>query len=83
MMMMMMIVEQSVECELAGEPKYLEKTCRSATWFTTNPTLPDPGLNPGRRDAKPATNRLSRYGVSQLLMYFIFFCLSVKYVKLL
>jgi hypothetical protein len=28
-----------------------------------NPTSPDPGLNPGRRGGKPATNRLS-YGVA-------------------
>jgi hypothetical protein len=31
-----------------------------------NPTWPDPGLNPGRRDGKPATNRLS-YGAALVL----------------
>jgi hypothetical protein len=31
---------------------------------TTNPTWPDPGLNPGRRGGKPATNRLS-YGAAK------------------
>jgi hypothetical protein len=36
--------------------KYSEKTCP-----TTNPTWPDPGVNPGRRGWKPATNRFS-YG---------------------
>jgi hypothetical protein len=46
-----------------GKPKYSEKTCPSATLFTTNPTLPDPGLNPGRRGGKPATNRFS-YGAA-------------------
>jgi hypothetical protein len=35
--MMMMIVEQSVEYELAREPKYWEKTFPSATLSTTNP----------------------------------------------
>jgi hypothetical protein len=46
-----------------GKPKYSEKTCPSATLSTTNPTRLDPGLNPGRRGGKPATNRLS-YGVA-------------------
>jgi hypothetical protein len=46
-----------------GKPKYLEKTCPSATLYTTNPTWPDPGLNPGRHGGKPATNRLS-YGAA-------------------
>jgi hypothetical protein len=44
-----------------GKPKYSEKTYLRATLSTTNPSLPDPGLNPGRRGGKPATNRLS-YG---------------------
>jgi hypothetical protein len=48
-----------------GKPKYSEKTCPSATSSTTNPTLPDPGLNPGRCGGKPATNRLS-YGAAYL-----------------
>jgi hypothetical protein len=46
-----------------GKPKYSEKTCPSFTLSTTNPTLPDPGSNPGRRGGKPATNRLS-YGAA-------------------
>jgi hypothetical protein len=45
------------------KPKYLEKSCPSATLSTTNPTWPDPGSNPGRRSGKPATNRLS-YGAA-------------------
>jgi hypothetical protein len=44
-----------------GEPKYSEKTCPSATLSTTNPTWP--GLDPGPRDGKSATNRLS-YGMA-------------------
>jgi hypothetical protein len=46
-----------------GKPKYSEKTCPDATFSTTNPTWPDPGLNPGRRGGKPATNRFS-YGAA-------------------
>jgi hypothetical protein len=46
-----------------GKPKYSEKTCPSATMSTTNPTWPNPGSNPGLRDGKPASNRLS-YGAA-------------------
>jgi hypothetical protein len=35
------------------------RTCPSATLSTTNPTLTDPGSNPGLRGERPATNRLS------------------------
>jgi hypothetical protein len=42
-----------------GKPKYSEKTCPGSTLSSTNPTWPDPGLNPGRRGGKPATNRSS------------------------
>jgi hypothetical protein len=41
-----------------GKRRYSEKTCPSTTLSTTNPTWPDPGSNPGRRGAKPLTNRL-------------------------
>jgi hypothetical protein len=47
--------------EWQGKPKYSEKTCPSATLSTTNPTWPDPGMNPGRQGGKPVTNRFS-YG---------------------
>jgi hypothetical protein len=50
--------------EWQGKPKYSEKTCPGATLSTTNPTWPDPGLNPGRRGGKPATNRFS-YGAAK------------------
>jgi hypothetical protein len=43
--------------------KYSEKICPSATLSTANTTWPDPGSNPGRRDGKPAANRLS-YGAA-------------------
>jgi hypothetical protein len=49
--------------EWQGKPKYSEKTCSDATLSTTNLTWPDPGLNPGRRGGKPATNRFS-YGAA-------------------
>jgi hypothetical protein len=49
------------------KPKYSEKTCPSATLSTTNSTWVDPGLNPGRRGGKPATNCLS-YGAADIWM---------------
>jgi hypothetical protein len=58
---MMVIVEQFMNEDWQGKPKYSEKTCLSATLSTTTPTWPDPGSNPGRHGGKPATNRLS-YG---------------------
>jgi hypothetical protein len=54
--------------EWQGKPKYSEKTCPGATLSTTNPTWPDPGLNPSRRGGKPATNRFS-YGAAVELAY--------------
>jgi hypothetical protein len=35
------------------------KTCPSTTLSTTNPTWSDPGMNPGLRGGRPATNCLS------------------------
>jgi hypothetical protein len=49
-----------------GSAANFENSCPSATLSTTNPTWPDPGSNPGRRDGKPATNRLS-YGGALVL----------------
>jgi hypothetical protein len=63
--MMIMSIEQSVEC-LESKPKYWEKICPSAALSATNPTWPDQGSNPGRRDGMPATNRLS-YGIAKTL----------------
>jgi hypothetical protein len=53
---MMMNVEQSVEWELSGKPKYSGKTRTSTTLFTTGPTWPDLWSNPDRRGGKPAAN---------------------------
>jgi hypothetical protein len=55
------------ECEAVGGMR-IGRGNRStrrkpATLSTTNPTWPDPGLNPGRRGRKSATNRLS-YGAA-------------------
>jgi hypothetical protein len=46
-----------------GNQNTRRKTYPSATFSTTNSTWLDPVLNPGRRDGKPATNRLS-YGAA-------------------
>jgi hypothetical protein len=51
-----------MECRLAEETEVLgENLLQRHFCPSQNPTWPDPGLNPGRRGGKPATNRLS-YG---------------------
>jgi hypothetical protein len=57
-----------------GKPKYSEKTCPSATFFTTNPTWPDPGANPGRRGGKP------HYIVFEVIDYSLAFGKSHKFI---
>ena len=52
----------------SGKPKYSGKICPSATFSTTNPTLTDPGSNPGLRGQRPATNRLSHGTATGLLV---------------
>jgi hypothetical protein len=55
-----MIVEKQMECRLAGETEVLGENLPQRHFCPSqNPTLPDPGLNPGRRGGKPATNCLS------------------------
>jgi hypothetical protein len=44
-----------------GKPKYSENPAPRVTLFTTNPTWPDLGSDPGHRCGNSATNRLS-YG---------------------
>jgi hypothetical protein len=57
---MKMIVEKQMECRLAGETEVLGENLPQRHFCTSqNPTWPDPGLNPGRRGGKPASNRLS------------------------
>jgi hypothetical protein len=50
-----------MECRLAGETEVNlgENLPQRHFCPSQNPTWPDPGLNPGRRGGKPATNRLS------------------------
>jgi hypothetical protein len=48
---------------LVGETEVLGENLPSATLPTTNPTWLDLSSNPGRRDGKPAPNRLG-YGTA-------------------
>jgi hypothetical protein len=58
------IVKKQMECRLAGETEILGENLPQRHFCPSqNPTCPDPGLNAGRRDEKPATNRLS-YGAA-------------------
>jgi hypothetical protein len=57
-----MIAEKQMECILAGETEVIGENLPQRH-LSQNPTWPDPGLNPGRRGGKPATNRLS-YGAA-------------------
>jgi hypothetical protein len=53
-----------MESRLAGETEVLEENLPQRHFCPSqNPTWADPGLNPGRRGGKPATNRLS-YGAA-------------------
>jgi hypothetical protein len=59
-MIMKMIMEKQMECRLAGETEVLGENLPQRHFCPSqNPTWPDPGVNPGRRGGKPATNRLS------------------------
>jgi hypothetical protein len=60
-----MIVEKQMKCKLAGETQVLGENLPQRHFCPSqNPTWSDPGLNPGRRGGKPATNRLS-YGAAK------------------
>jgi hypothetical protein len=55
-----------MECRLAGEIEVLGENLPQRHFCPSqNLTWPDPGVNPGRRGGKPATNRLS-YGAAKL-----------------
>jgi hypothetical protein len=59
-----MIVEKKIQCRLARETEVLGENLPQRHFCPSqNPTLPNPGLNQGRRCGKPATNRLS-YGAA-------------------
>jgi hypothetical protein len=63
-----MIVEKQMECRLAGETEVLGENLPQRHFCPSqNPTWTNPGLNPGRRGGKPATNRLSYGAVSYWL----------------
>jgi hypothetical protein len=57
---MKVIVEKQMESRLPGETEVLgENLPQRHVCPSQNPTWPHPGLNPGRRGGKPATNRLT------------------------
>jgi hypothetical protein len=61
-----MNVEKQMECRLAGETNrsFLGENLPQSNFCPLqNPAWSDPGLNPGRRGGKAATNRLS-YGAA-------------------
>jgi hypothetical protein len=61
-----MIVEKQMECRLAGETEVLGENLPQRRFCPSqNSTLPDPGMDPGRRGGKPETNRLS-YGAASV-----------------
>jgi hypothetical protein len=60
---MMVIVEQSMECELVGENEVLGGNLPQFHFVHHKSHMPWPGIEPGRRSEKPVTNRLS-YGMA-------------------
>jgi hypothetical protein len=69
-----MIVKKQMECRLTGETEVLlgENLPQRHFCPSQNPIRPDPGLNPGRRGGKPATNRLS-YGAASSVHILVLF----------
>jgi hypothetical protein len=59
----MVIVEKLEEWELVGETEVLWKNLHQPHFVHHKSYLTRPGLNPGRRGGKPATDRLS-YGAA-------------------
>jgi hypothetical protein len=60
---MMMTEEQLVEWRLAGETEVFEENLSQRQFFHHKSHMTRPGLEPGRRGGKSATNRLS-YGAA-------------------
>jgi hypothetical protein len=78
-----MIVEKQMECRLAGETEVLRENLPQRHFYPSqNSTRPDPGLNPGRRGGKPATNRLS-YGTAFVVHLLISYFLKIYFNTIL
>jgi hypothetical protein len=68
-LLLKMTVEKQMECRLAGETEVLGENLPQRHFCPSqNPTWLDPGLNPGCRDGKPATNHLS-FGAANQITY--------------
>jgi hypothetical protein len=65
---MKMIVESMMECRLAVETEVLGENLPHRHFCPSQTPRAQPGLNPGRRGGKPATNRLS-YGAAHSFGY--------------
>jgi hypothetical protein len=68
--------------KLTGENQSTRgKSCPSATLCTTNPTWTDPGLNPGLRGDRSATNRLSHGTAYYVALTEVIKILNIKILK--
>jgi hypothetical protein len=69
----MMNPEQSVEWELAEETEVLGENLPQRHFVHHKSHMTKPGLNPGRRGGKPATNRLSYGAASPRSLMLLFY----------
>jgi hypothetical protein len=73
-----MMIEYLVERKLAGETEVFGENLSQRHFVHHKSHLPEPGSNPGRRDGKPATNRLS-YGAAQAYNKYIY---NISYINI-